>query len=363
MSGLGWAAPLERCGGLKIKVRGGHKHPRSLLKMNSRALVLAVSCLLSTCGACCLLRVYPLFSLYRLTQPHTTMRFLQVLSVYGIVAAVAATAHRDEALPRHGSRTRINHHIQAEVAAHSRPAPASSSRTTTAVGRETPPSLSFFRGRRAAAKSAAAASVPAALAGTGSHEQSRALCVSGGNLEQLDEMREREEQKRVRSVLLYYPNLIGMVAPAYGTSYGTSNSHLSIFRAGVNHISFPASSNKASTQPQRHVGLHAPNLILWSLPQSIPEDILFHQPRYKRTSNPHRYLLRSDASPEALDEELAEQVAIFYFQFMSVAVSTAVYICTFLKPKKPTGPEQRNGRLIMFFHDVSIRSDSTPVPL
>ncbi|CAB1099248.1 unnamed protein product [Ectocarpus sp. CCAP 1310/34] len=136
------------------------------------------------------------------------MRFLQVLSVYGIVAAVAATAHHDEALPRRGSRTRSNPHIQAEVAAHSRPARASSSRTATKGGQETPPLLSYFRGRRAAAKSSVAASVPAALAGSVSHEQSRALRVSGGNLE-LDEMREREEQKRVRSVLLYYPNLIG----------------------------------------------------------------------------------------------------------------------------------------------------------
>ncbi|CAM9940742.1 unnamed protein product [Ectocarpus fasciculatus] len=141
------------------------------------------------------------------------MRFLQILLVYGIVAAVEATAHRDEALPRCCSRTRINphhHHIQAEVAAaHSRPAPASSSRTASAVAQETPPSLSFLRGRRAAAKSTAAASVPAALEGPVSHEQSRALRVSGGNLEELDEMREREEQKRVRNVLLYYPNLIG----------------------------------------------------------------------------------------------------------------------------------------------------------
>ncbi|CAM9989001.1 unnamed protein product [Ectocarpus sp. 12 AP-2014] len=137
------------------------------------------------------------------------MRFLQVLSVYGTVAAVAATAHHDEALPRRSSRTRINPHIQAEVAAHSRPAPASSSKPATAVGQETPPSLSFFWGRRAAAKSRAAASVPAALTGPLSHEQSRALRVSGGKLEQRDEMREREEQKTVRSVLLYYPNLIG----------------------------------------------------------------------------------------------------------------------------------------------------------
>ncbi|CAM9569561.1 unnamed protein product [Ectocarpus sp. 12 AP-2014] len=137
------------------------------------------------------------------------MRFLQVLSVYGIVAAVAATAHHDEAFPRRGSRTRINPHIQAEVAAHSRPAPESSSRTATEAGQETPASLSFFQGRRAAAKSRAAASVPAALTGPLLHEQSRALRVSGGNLEQRNEMREREEQKTVRSVLLYYPNLIG----------------------------------------------------------------------------------------------------------------------------------------------------------
>lgn len=176
-----------------------------------------------------MLRAYLLFSLHRLTHPHTAMRFLQILLVYGIVAAVEATAHRDEALPRCCSRTRINphhHHIQAEVAAaHSRPAPASSSRTATAVGQETRPSLSFLRGRPAAAKSTAAASVPsAALEGPVSHEQSRALGVSGGNLEVLDERREREEQKRVRNVLLYYPNLIGMVGRSLESETGCGRS-------------------------------------------------------------------------------------------------------------------------------------------
>lgn len=189
------------------------------------------------------------------------MRCLQILSVYGIVAtAVAATAHRDEALPRHFSRTTINTHthIQAKVAAHSRPAPVSSSRTATAVGQEAPPPLSFFRGRRAAAKSTAEASVPAARAGPVSHEQSRALRVSGGNSEQRDEMREREEQKKVRDVLLYYPNLIGMFACSLKTEPGCDKSrtgrrtsYLSKYRAGVNLETSIFLSEQVQIKPAR----------------------------------------------------------------------------------------------------------------